>query len=194
MAFAVYWNKNRPRIRIHLIDCKEVEKRGGGHKHDQGGWSKHSTYRDARKRVEELKSKYPRLNGEPVVHCPNCLATATDLASPPKRSSILVSRIVRDTKCSRRVKELHNYSCQICGETILLADGSRYAEGHHLQPLGEPHGGRDVEANIICVCPNHHAACDFGAIPLDLRRLRCVRGHQIGQIYIDYHNEQVFRG
>ncbi len=118
---------------------------------------------------------------------------ALDLDAPPAdRVQAVVTRIVRDTLRSNRVKQLHKYKCQICGVTITLADGSRYAEGHHLQPLGRD--GPDVEENIICVCPNHHAACDFGAIRLNLEELQAADGHVIGKRYIDYHNRVMYRG
>jgi hypothetical protein len=120
-------------------------------------------------------------------------AQAQDLDPPPAdRVQAVVTRIVRDTLRSNRVKQLHEYKCQICGITITLADGSRYAEGHHLQPLGRD--GPDVEENIICVCPNHHAACDFGAIRLKLDELRAAHGHVISKRYIDYHNRVMYRG
>jgi hypothetical protein len=115
--------------------------------------------------------------------------------NPPlaERVKTLVSRIVRDTQLTNYVKMLHNYECQICGQTINIGDGSRYAEGHHMQPLGSPHDGPDVMENIVCLCPNHHAACDLGAIHLDLRDLRSAPGHSVAQHYIDYHNKIIHR-
>ena len=110
------------------------------------------------------------------------------------RVEVSVSRIVRDTVLAAQVKLKHNYCCQICGETVRLADGSGYAEGHHLQPLGSPHDGPDIAENIVCLCPNHHAACDFGAFRLELRMLRLGTGHRISERFVAYHNEVVFRG
>ncbi len=92
---------------------------------------------------------------------------AHDLDVPPsERVKTTVSRIVRDTKLSSRVKWLHGYVCQICEETLILADGSRHAEGHHIQPLGPPHDGPDVLGNILCLCPNCHVRCDRRAIAI----------------------------
>lgn len=54
------------------------------------------------------------------------------------------------------------------GCTLILPNGSRYAEGHHIQPLGAPHNGCDVLGNINWLSANHHAACDLGAIRLSL--------------------------
>lgn len=119
---------------------------------------------------------------------------ANDIESPPpSRIDTTISRIVRDTTLSCKVKSVHNYECQICGQTIIFHDGSRYAEAHHIHPLGSPHDGPDVLENIICVCPNHHAMCDFGAIRLVEKDLRKKGGHEVGQRYIDYHNNGIFQ-
>ena len=118
---------------------------------------------------------------------------AEDLEPPTaERVTTTLSRILRDTRLSNRVKALHNYECQICGFTLLLGDGSRYAEGHHIRPLGSPHDGPDIVGNIICVCPNHHSACDLGAIKLVGNELRGAVGHVVAQQYVDYHNSIIF--
>lgn len=103
----------------------------------------------------------------------------------PERARREVLRIVRDSAQSRTVKEENDYECQICGETLRLANGDRYAEAHHVHPLGED--GKDIPANIMCVCPNHHALLDYGAIPLDLEEIEGV-----GSEYIEYHNKHIF--
>ena len=120
---------------------------------------------------------------------------AADLDGPPAdRAVVTVSRIIRDTKLAIWVKVQHKMLCQLCGQTVRLADGSGYAEGHHLQPLGAPHNGPDVVANIACLCPNHHAACDLGAIRLAVADLRPAEGHIVEQQFLDYHNRVVYRG
>lgn len=118
--------------------------------------------------------------------------TASDLGDPPERVETTTYRILRDSMLARRVKQIHNWECQICGEFIVLPDGSRYAEAHHIQPLGQPHGGTDVEANVMCVCPNHHAELDYGVRQLDISTLPERDGHQIAECFVKYHNEQIF--
>ena len=105
----------------------------------------------------------------------------------PNRVRRETLRIVRDSTHSRTVKEENDYHCQICGHTLHLANGDRYAEAHHVHPLGE--GGADVLANIMCVCPNHHALLDYGAIRLDPEEIEGV-----GAEYIEYHNKEVYEG
>jgi hypothetical protein len=116
---------------------------------------------------------------------------AFDLVDPPLgRAQTTTYRILRDTDLARRVKALHEYRCQICGHTIQLADGSFYAEAHHIRPLGIPHNGPDIIGNIICVCPNHHAELDYGVIPLSTCDLP---DHTIEKQYVDYHNHEIYR-
>jgi len=89
------------------------------------------------------------------------------------------------------LKALHEHQCQICGATIELPDGKRYAEGHHIQPLGGTHGGPDITSNILVLCPNHHVMCDYGTIELERASLRLHPSHAVGQRYLDYHNNRI---
>lgn len=109
----------------------------------------------------------------------------------PDRVATLTYRILRDTGLARYVKSLHNHECQICGSTITLPDGTRYAEAHHVRPLGHPHNGPDSEDNIVCVCPNHHAELDYGVIPIGTDTLRIKPEHAIHEQYVRYHNVQI---
>lgn len=118
---------------------------------------------------------------------------AVDIQPPAERLETITSRIIRDTSLSRRIKHLHNHECQLCGHTILLPDGTRYAEAHHIQPLGAPHHGPDTGENLVCVCPNHHAELDFGVRPLALADLRVAPGHAVGEAFVAYHNAHVRR-
>lgn len=148
------------------------------------------------KRLGDYGYKFPpeswqpgvsRMPAKPVLSTP--IASDLDIDSP-QRIPTLVYRILRDTDVARRVKMIHSHRCQICGETILLCGGQVYAEAHHIQPLGGDHRGPDIDENVICVCPNHHTALDYFAMPLDLSKLRCATGHNIGQKFLDYHNNE----
>ena len=128
-------------------------------------------YRGKYPKNREIQRQLERLLG---VVAPVTLQ-ASDLGDvPPERADVTTYRVLRDSALARRVKMLHQHECQICGETIELPDGTRYAEAHHVKPLGKPHSGPDVLGNIICLCPNHHAECDLGACTLSLNSLRLV--------------------
>ena len=113
---------------------------------------------------------------------------------PSPRVTTTVQRIVRDTELAKTVKQNHRYHCQICGERIALPDGRFYAEAHHIRPLGSPHNGPDNTNNILCLCPNHHVALDYGCVPIDISKLRKNEGHQISDEHTGYHNRQIFIG
>lgn len=113
--------------------------------------------------------------------------------NPPATQRILstVYRILRDTVLAKQLKHDYEFCCQICGHTIDLPDGTRYAEAHHIQSLGRPHCGPDCLENVIVLCPNHHSMCDYGAIKLVLDELHVIDGHNIDPKFIAYHNDQI---
>ncbi len=123
--------------------------------------------------------------------------TAVDLptgAEEPGRGYFLTYRVLRDTPLARKIKLLHKDRCQICGEVVSLGDGRTYSEAHHLIPLGAPHHGPDTAENIIVLCPNHHVLCDYGAIKLSSVGILSIKGHEISQRSIAYHNEKIAKG
>lgn len=111
----------------------------------------------------------------------------------PDREDITTSRIIRESALSARVKALNNYECQLCGLVLEMPQGKKYAEAHHIQPLGQPYDGPDIIENMICVCPNHHALLDYGAIKLSIGNVFSKTGHQISEQFIKYHNENVYK-
>lgn len=119
--------------------------------------------------------------------------SAADLPEPdlPERAEVVVYRILRDTRLARELKRIHRSECQICGYVLALPNGNFYSEAHHIQPLGAPHNGPDIEENILVLCPNHHAACDLGAIQLDHKSLDSHPRHRVGKRYVDYHNKKI---
>ncbi len=106
--------------------------------------------------------------------------------APAPRVEATVSRIVRDTAVTRRVKEIHRFRCQMCDARVETPAGP-YAEAAHIRPLGRPHDGPDVLANVLCLCPTHHAAFDLYGVGIaaDGRllgmpgRLRTVPAHAL---------------
>lgn len=116
--------------------------------------------------------------------------------SAAERQEARVSRIVRDTAQSRRIKALHDYKCQMCG-TRLECPAGPYAEAAHIRPLGKPHNGPDNADNILCLCPNHHVLFDNGAVSVaeDLSligesgSLTINRDHHINADHLTYHRE-----
>jgi putative restriction endonuclease len=120
---------------------------------------------------------------------------------PAPRFESTVLRIVRDTQQARKVKELYEYHCQICGVRLEGLAGP-YAEAAHIRPLGMPHNGPDSLDNLLCLCPNHHVLFDYGGIAIadDFSllgsdgRLTVKPQHQINLVHIQYHRDHYYKG
>ena len=124
----------------------------------------------------------------------------------PKRVDTQVSRIIRNTAATKRLKRLYDYQCQVCGERRFQRQDEPYAEAHHIHPLGDSPPGPDSEENILILCPNHHADFDYGQIEVDPETLTIdheyddsVRstlllhdGHDLNEKHIRYHNQNNF--
>ena len=125
----------------------------------------------------------------------------------PRRQQSVVNRIIRDSALSRFLKSLYDYCCQICTFSFELPSGSRYAESHHVRPLGRRHGGIDKETNMMVLCPNHHAMMDFGVIAVDPDKLVVLStgrdtqydskplqlvNHPIYKEFLEYHISNIF--
>ncbi|GII80087.1 hypothetical protein Sru01_50690 [Sphaerisporangium rufum] len=118
---------------------------------------------------------------------------------PVERTSMLTERLKRRLSVVRNVKEWHDNRCQICGTTLMLPSGPA-SQVAHIQGLGIPHNGPDIEANALCLCPNDHVLFDNGAYYLTddlkvvdaikgstLRPLRTHKRHLIGLNFVRQH-------
>lgn len=114
----------------------------------------------------------------------------------PERATHSSERVVRDPALVLRINGIYDYRCQACGVRVETLAGP-HAEAAHIRPLGTPHHGPDVLANMLCLCPNCHAAFDRGgwtvrdgvAEWLDgtARMLAVKRGHGIDPAHLAYH-------
>jgi len=123
-----------------------------------------------------------------------------EVASEAPRRETTVLRILRDTKQTRRIKELYNYRCQMCGIRLEGLAGP-YAEAAHIRPLGAPYHGPDTPDNILCLCPNHHVLLDHGGVGIgeDLSligvqgRLTVQPRHHLSEDHLRYRREHYKR-
>lgn len=118
---------------------------------------------------------------------------------PTPRYEATTSRLIRDTAVTRDVKSLYKYRCQVC-DVQLHGPAGLYAEAAHIRPLGAPHHGPDILANVLCLCPNHHVLFDLGAFAIaeDLTLLGLPGNllykpqHQIGLDFLAYQRQHVY--
>ena len=111
---------------------------------------------------------------------------ASDFNAPEsiERHLITTYRVLRDTALARRIKADNDYTCQLCGNRIMLSENTPYAEAHHVKPLGTPHNGPDHPGNIVCLCPNCHVKFDYGSIKINQDQFKTVLPE-----FIRYHNK-----
>jgi putative restriction endonuclease len=93
-----------------------------------------------------------------------------------------VSRRIRDSAIAREVKQIYDYSCQLCGTRVTGLENRPYAEGAHVRPLGRPHLGADSLENLLCLCANHHVELDVGGMLIqnDLSLVSSNTGQPLG--------------
>ncbi|MFI5616277.1 HNH endonuclease [Streptomyces sp. NPDC051567] len=126
-------------------------------------------------------------------------------AGPVDRRATSGMSPVRDQELVKAVKNLYGHTCQVCSEPLEVPSGY-YSEAAHIQGLGTPHDGPDTLANLLCLCPNHHAQFDRLALYIDadwkvcrardgvvLSALERRAGHAIGEEYVEYHRLLVRR-
>lgn len=159
---------------------------------------------------KEWRRKWTLLRKQEAVDLHDELMSKTDRQDKDKtimRKTITVNRIVRDNALSRFLKSLYESRCQICTYTFRVPGGKRYAETHHICPLGNPHNGPDKEDNMLVLCPLHHAMFDYGVIALHPEKFTLLSiddtisgigkplllsKHKILKGSIEYHLERIY--
>lgn len=118
-------------------------------------------------RLERLPDQSPI--GQPPV-APTRPLRVTDPSGEydvtPKREPTTYNRLLRNSAVVTQVKQLYQYTCQICRSRLDTPAGP-YAEGCHIRPLGQPHNGPDTVDNVLCLCPNCHVMFDTYAYTID---------------------------
>ena len=101
---------------------------------------------------------------------------------PVERRRIMATRLIRDPRINRLVKERAGYRCEICGaDGFVKKDGGLYAEAHHLFELSKMEEGNRFEHPdlMICVCPTCHRIIHYGCVNEMEKRFemgsRCMR-------------------
>ncbi|MCQ8774838.1 YDG/SRA domain-containing protein [Streptomyces telluris] len=104
--------------------------------------------------------------GRDIAAAINVMSAAPAGNATPGRRETRTQRVIRSTAVADYVKRIHDHSCQVCEMRIETPTGA-YSEAAHIRPLGSPHNGPDEIENILCLCPNHHVAFDFGMLTIN---------------------------
>lgn len=124
-----------------------------------------------------------------------------DHDKPPSKTKSEITRYIRDTDQSRRLKQEYSDKCQVCGTRLRKGDGESYSEVHHLVPLNKK--GIDTRSNMLVLCPNDHARFDYRNMGVDLDckivvqwkdarltrvgELRFIEDHRLNENYVKRH-------
>jgi putative restriction endonuclease len=92
--------------------------------------------------------------------------SSTQGSENPKREQVTTSRVIRNSKVGREVKQMYDHTCQISA-VRLETPTKPYAEACHIKPLGLHHKGPDIKSNVLCLSPNMHVLFDYGAIAIN---------------------------
>ena len=167
-----------------------------------GIWGVRREWLESKGKAVRVQSKRKGASVDSTTTTQNMLTGEEDALERIGRTTYQLSR---NATRAARLKELYEYSCQVCGMAIQLV-GRLYAETHHIKPRNE-HNGKDFWDNMIVLCPNHHVEFDKGVLCVDPRKL-CflhkldnsingkkvpMRGeHQLKREYLEYAKRELF--
>jgi 5-methylcytosine-specific restriction endonuclease McrA len=87
----------------------------------------------------------------------------------PRRKRAVSERVARPGAITDYLKQLHHYTCQLCGQKgFIQANGTRYVEAHHILELHKLIPGSYCSDNIVIVCPNCHARLHYATVSFSI--------------------------
>ena len=187
-SFVTYENYRNPHVPVHAAGCSQIAKRGGRHKHGQGGYREHGSYPRAMEYAGSTKLQ--------VILCSFCkpadrmggLEAAIDGRLPEEVaetaelfegavSRVTVNAYERSAEARRRCIAAHGARCGICGFDFGAVYGelaAGYIHVHHRHPLSEVGSEYVVDPieHLLPVCPNCHAVLHLGGGCRDVDEVR----------------------
>ena len=88
----------------------------------------------------------------------------------------------------KKLKELYENKCQICGLQIPKKNGGFYSEVAHIKPLATRAVGVDASQNLIVLCPNHHKMLDYSEVHFEAQYQMQLSGKKVGLLLHPNHN------
>ena len=127
--------------------------------------------------------------------------------SPSERVQYSGNRVKRNVSFAEQIKDLYGNTCQVCQVFLKTpTEGEGISEAAHIKALGKPHNGPDTKANMICLCPNHHAQFDRYSFYIEPETLEIVgldefkgqsiiidKKHKVKVEFFEYQKQQYLR-
>ncbi len=83
----------------------------------------------------------------------------------PHKRRVVSEEVARPGIVTDYLKQLHNHTCQLCGEQgFMQRNGMRYIETHHIQELHRLVPGSYCSDNIVVVCATCHRKLHYAHI------------------------------
>ena len=119
-----------------------------------------------------------------------------------KIKDVELSRLVRSTYLSEKLKQAYDNCCQLCGTRLMKNINEAYSEAHHIRPYNKTHQGDDTIGNMVVLCPNCHSQFDnlyYAIHPntklvhsinekdrFHLSNMEFIEGHNLDEKYLTY--------
>jgi putative restriction endonuclease len=124
--------------------------------------------------------------------------------SPTERVEYTGNRVKRNVSFAEQIKDLYDNTCQVCKVFLKTPiEGVGISEAAHIKAIGSPHDGPDTKANMLCLCPNHHAQFDRYTFYIEPETLEIVgldeykgnsislnKKHKVNVDYFEYQKQQ----
>ena len=105
--------------------------------------------------------------------------------SEARREYLYGTALNRNLLLVKKLRDLYQGRCQICGWNSLGIYNVNLCEAHHIQWLSR--GGADELENMMLICPNHHAAIHKLDAPLDFKDFSFDFGNRREALSINHH-------
>jgi len=124
--------------------------------------------------------------------------------SPAERVEYTGNRVKRNVSFAEQIKDLYDNTCQVCKVFLKTPiEGVGISEAAHIKAIGKPHNGDDTKANMLCLCPNHHAQFDRYTFYIEPETLEIIgldeykgtsisinKKHKVNVEYFEYQKQQ----
>lgn len=138
---------------------------------------KYKTYSKNLKKPIEIDDEEDVINTNDISESESFEKPSYKIEPKPSQTTTSTKAYQRDPLKAKKAIFNANYCCNIERDhsSFVAKSGKKYMEAHHLVPIGaqdEFENSLDVDANIVCLCPNCHRKLHYGKdIESNLKKL-----------------------